>query len=115
MLAWLSGTTLDIIGLAGFGYDFNAIASESSHGEGAGEQNELLSAFQTIFGAATQRSLIHAFTLLFPMLRLLVSYFILSVSSYTCAKILVTLANRTKPQAQTCYGHHEADWHPASG
>jgi hypothetical protein len=79
MLSWLSRAALDIIGLAGFGYDFDSLASEGSHGEGA-EQNELLSAFQTMFGAVTQNSLVHALTVLFPILRSLVSFSLQSFS-----------------------------------
>lgn len=40
VLEWLSRATLDIIGLAGFNYNFNAIA--------AGETNELAQAFKTV-------------------------------------------------------------------
>jgi hypothetical protein len=71
MLSWLSRATLDIIGLAGFGYDFGSVASGGSQGE-AGEENELLGAFQTMFGIATQTTMLHALTILFPALRSLV-------------------------------------------
>lgn len=41
VLNWLSRATLDIIGLAGFDYSFNAVAE--------GETNELARAFQMLF------------------------------------------------------------------
>ncbi|KAF7792238.1 hypothetical protein EIP86_003274 [Pleurotus ostreatoroseus] len=48
VLTWLSKTTLDIIGLAGFNYAFNALNPD-------GEVNELNAAFNTIFSSAQEQ------------------------------------------------------------
>ncbi|GLB35567.1 putative cytochrome p450 [Lyophyllum shimeji] len=49
ILSWLSRTTLDIIGLAGFNYSFDAL--NENH-----EMNELNAAFATLFHAGTRRA-----------------------------------------------------------
>ncbi|KAG6809785.1 hypothetical protein H0H92_014734, partial [Tricholoma furcatifolium] len=64
VLSWLSRTTLDIIGLAGFNYRFDAL--NDNH-----EQNELNAAFATIFHAGTTMSIIPMIKGLFPALRFL--------------------------------------------
>lgn len=46
ILSWLTWTTLDVIGLAGFNYKFNALMRDS-------KANELSEAFNTIFQAGT--------------------------------------------------------------
>ncbi|KIK04008.1 hypothetical protein K443DRAFT_676319 [Laccaria amethystina LaAM-08-1] len=46
ILSWLSWTTLDVIGLAGFNYEFNALMRDS-------KANELSEAFNIIFQAGT--------------------------------------------------------------
>jgi hypothetical protein len=63
---WLSRCTLDIIGLAGFGYAFDALA-------GSGAPNELLSAFSTIFGASSPSALVTMLNLVIPGFRHVVS------------------------------------------
>jgi hypothetical protein len=48
-VGWLSRCTLDIIGLAGFGYAFDALSAGA-------RANELQAAVNTIFNAGTPRS-----------------------------------------------------------
>ncbi|KAJ7670063.1 cytochrome P450 [Mycena polygramma] len=65
VLSWLSKATLDIIGLAGFNYNINALGAS----EGAA-QNELAEAFEAVFAAETGGfSVIRFFQLRFPVLR----------------------------------------------
>ncbi|KAF8816769.1 cytochrome P450 [Phlegmacium glaucopus] len=54
-LSWMSRTTLDIIGLAGFNYKFNALTSDP-------EKNELMKSFSWIFKTGEKPSII-------PMIR----------------------------------------------
>ncbi|KAJ8093037.1 hypothetical protein PM082_020518 [Marasmius tenuissimus] len=61
---WLSKMTLDVIGLAGFNYDFHAINA-------ADEENELNSAFQTIFTQSIKARLWPILRTQIPPLRLL--------------------------------------------
>ncbi|KAJ7857550.1 cytochrome P450 [Mycena leptocephala] len=61
-LSWLSKATLDMIGLAGFNYNFNSLASES--------QTELAAAFSTVFHAGTSITPIRALQTLFPVFRI---------------------------------------------
>ncbi|KAF8968276.1 cytochrome P450 [Flammula alnicola] len=62
ILSWLSKMTLDVIGLAGFNYKFDALS---------GEKNELNEAFSTIFRSGTNISLIPIIRGMFPALRFL--------------------------------------------
>ncbi|KAJ2914206.1 hypothetical protein MD484_g6197, partial [Candolleomyces efflorescens] len=62
VLSWLSRMTLDVIGLAGFNYKFNAL----SEGEG---QNELNQAFSKIFETSATVSLIPLLRGFVPALR----------------------------------------------
>ncbi|KAJ2921253.1 hypothetical protein H1R20_g15838, partial [Candolleomyces eurysporus] len=62
VLSWLSRMTLDVIGQAGFNYQFNALAN----GE---EQNELNRAFSAIFSSNMEFSIITFLRLGFPSLR----------------------------------------------
>ncbi|KAJ7073332.1 cytochrome P450 [Mycena belliarum] len=64
VLAWLTKATLDIIGLAGFNYPFNAL----SGGEGA---SELGAAFSTIFESGTTMSPLRFLQQWFPALGLI--------------------------------------------
>ncbi|KAG6856730.1 hypothetical protein H0H87_001330 [Tephrocybe sp. NHM501043] len=64
ILSWLSKTTLDIIGLAGFNYKFDALNDDQ-------EQNELNAAFATIFHAGTRMTLIPMIKAFYPRLRFL--------------------------------------------
>ncbi|KAF8816754.1 hypothetical protein BYT27DRAFT_7076267, partial [Phlegmacium glaucopus] len=48
-LSWMGRTTLDIIGLAGFNYKFNALSSDP-------DKNELMKAFSRIFKAGEKPS-----------------------------------------------------------
>jgi len=63
-LSWMSRTTLDIIGLAGFNYNFNALSGDP-------ENNELMKAFSTIFKAGQKLSVIPVLRGIFPALRFL--------------------------------------------
>ena len=58
--------TLDVIGLAGFNYHFNAMTSDP-------HSNELSRAFSHIFNTNVSFSIIPALRTLFPALRFLVS------------------------------------------
>ncbi|KAJ7765808.1 cytochrome P450 [Mycena metata] len=62
-LSWLSKATLDIIGLAGFNYNFNSLASEN--------QSELAAAFSTIFRAGTTITPIRILQARFPVFRVI--------------------------------------------
>ncbi|KAF8061716.1 cytochrome P450 [Lyophyllum atratum] len=63
-LSWLSRTTLDIIGLAGFNYKFDALSEDP-------KQNELNAAFATIFKAGTKLTIVPMLRAWFPVLRFL--------------------------------------------
>jgi hypothetical protein len=54
---YFSRCTLDIIGLAGFGYDFSTVA---------GDENELASAFETIFNSGQQPGVLDMLALVIP-------------------------------------------------
>ncbi|TFK25770.1 cytochrome P450 [Coprinopsis marcescibilis] len=61
-LSWLSRMTLDVIGLAGFNYHFDALASDP-------KKNELNKAFSKIFDTNTKMSIIPVLRALIPALR----------------------------------------------
>lgn len=65
VMSWLSRMTLDVIGLAGFNYEFNALSSEP-------KSNELNNAFSAIFRAGTSKGIIPVLRNLIPALRWLV-------------------------------------------
>jgi len=60
-LSWMSRTTLDIIGLAGFNYKFNALSSDP-------EKNELLNSFSTILKSGRAPSIIFLLRAMYPPL-----------------------------------------------
>jgi len=62
VLSWLSRATLDIIGLAGFNYEFNALSDQ---------QNELNDAFAQVFKAGQRLTIIPFIRGFFPLLRFL--------------------------------------------
>ncbi|KAL4261304.1 Cytochrome P450 superfamily protein [Pleurotus pulmonarius] len=62
VLSWLSRMTLDVIGLAGFNYKFDALV---------GEPNELNQAFSTIFQASTKFEVFPLLQAFFPPFRLI--------------------------------------------
>ncbi|KAK2460650.1 hypothetical protein APHAL10511_007120 [Amanita phalloides] len=64
ILPWLSKTTLDVIGLAGFNYNFNSLSSVT-------DTNELRNAFSTLFKAGGRLPLIPFIREMFPVLRFL--------------------------------------------
>ncbi|TDL23213.1 cytochrome P450 [Rickenella mellea] len=59
-LAWLGRATLDVIGLAGFGYPFNSLTDDT---------NELALAFATIFSSARKFRAMIVLQVWFPILR----------------------------------------------
>ncbi|KAF9480874.1 cytochrome P450 [Pholiota conissans] len=63
-LSWLSRTTLDVIGLAGFNYKFDSLTDSP-------EKNELSEAFAVMFRTSTSLNPIAALRGLFPALRFL--------------------------------------------
>ncbi|KAL0577364.1 hypothetical protein V5O48_004616 [Marasmius crinis-equi] len=65
VLSWLSKMTLDVIGLAGFNYQFDAINPAE------GEQNELNTAFQTIFSRTASARLWPILRMQIPLFRFL--------------------------------------------
>jgi len=71
VLAWLARATLDVIGEAGFGYEFHSLASAAKRGEEKeGEsENELARAFGVIFSAARKFRVITVLQAWFPGLR----------------------------------------------
>ncbi|KIY48866.1 cytochrome P450 [Fistulina hepatica ATCC 64428] len=62
VLSWLSRTTLDVIGRAGFNYEFNALK---------GDRNELNQAMATIFKREPYFRVIHSLRMWMPVLRLI--------------------------------------------
>jgi hypothetical protein len=62
VFSWLSRATLDIIGLAGFNYSFDAL----KFGEGS---NELASAFAQIFDSAQSASVLSMLLKRIPIVR----------------------------------------------
>lgn len=78
-LAWLGRATLDIIGLAGFGYAFNSLTDEA---------NELALAFAAVFSTARKFRVMTILQAWFPILRGFVSwYFYLFASWLLCRTI----------------------------
>ncbi|KDQ34064.1 hypothetical protein PLEOSDRAFT_1034004 [Pleurotus ostreatus PC15] len=63
-LSWMSRTALDVIGLAGFNYKFDALI---------GEPNELSQAFSTVFQTSVKFEVFSLLQNFFPPLRLIVS------------------------------------------
>lgn len=63
-LTWLGRATLDIIGLAGFGYTFNSLTDSS---------NELALAYATMFSTARKFRVMTILQVWFPILRGFVS------------------------------------------
>ena len=68
ILSWLSRATLDVIGLAGFDYSFDAL----KFGE---DSNELASAFSQIFNSAKSANLVTLLQGRIPILRWIVRLF----------------------------------------
>ncbi|KAJ6529281.1 cytochrome P450 [Mycena capillaripes] len=66
-LSWLNKATLDIIGLAGFNYNFNSLGAE--------QPTELAKAFAAISQASTKLSALHILQALVPALRVIPTKF----------------------------------------
>ncbi|KAG5642330.1 hypothetical protein DXG03_003005 [Asterophora parasitica] len=64
VMSWLSKATLDIIGLAGFNYEFDSLNP-------SGEENELSAAFASLFASSTKPSIIPMLRAWFPFFRFL--------------------------------------------
>ncbi|KAF9036849.1 cytochrome P450 [Panaeolus papilionaceus] len=64
-LSWLSRATLDVIGLTGFNYDFEALTPDGP------ERNELNKAFKTLFETGGELSIPAVLRGLFPIFRFL--------------------------------------------
>ncbi|KAF8581822.1 cytochrome P450 [Ramaria rubella] len=64
VLPWLGKATLDIIGLAGFDYEFNALNPD-------GKETELNSAFMTIFKQGTRITFLGILQSLIPLFRII--------------------------------------------
>ncbi|KAH7907839.1 cytochrome P450 [Hygrophoropsis aurantiaca] len=62
ILAWMSRMTLDVIGLAGFNYEFNSLDTSV-------KKNELNEAFETLFSASTSVKALPMLQLWIPSLR----------------------------------------------
>ena len=71
ILKWLSMTTLDIIGLAGFNYEFNSF-------DQTGDPNELSQAFHEIFNPEPKITPLMLLRHTFPIFHLMVCHKILS-------------------------------------
>jgi hypothetical protein len=69
ILPYLNRTTLDVIGLAGFGYKFNTLAD----GNDPNSTNEMDQAFRKLFGAAQGNPLNLLFSMFIPFMRHIVS------------------------------------------
>ena len=67
MLAYLSSTTLDIIGLAGFHYPFNSVQHLA---EDKRDDNELSAAFSLIFSVMSRHRIIGFLKTWFPIFRI---------------------------------------------
>ncbi|KAH0614630.1 uncharacterized protein H6S33_000266 [Morchella sextelata] len=66
MSHWFSLATLDIIGLAGFGYKFNALASVKNGDATSESGSELSQAYNTIFKTSSVALAMHIARLVFP-------------------------------------------------
>ncbi|KAI0952883.1 hypothetical protein AcW1_007249 [Taiwanofungus camphoratus] len=68
VLAWLARATLDVIGEAGFGYEFNSIATAAYSREDGDLKDELATAFEAIFSSERKFSMLTTLQLWFPVL-----------------------------------------------
>ncbi|KAG5648394.1 hypothetical protein DXG03_004968 [Asterophora parasitica] len=69
VLSWLARATLDVIGEAGFGYDFDALSSHASAHPQNETHNELAAAFGVIFSTARKFRVMTILQVWFPVLR----------------------------------------------
>ncbi|KAF8839261.1 cytochrome P450 [Paxillus ammoniavirescens] len=94
VLPWLSRMTLDVIGLAGFNYDFNALNATE-------KPNELNEAFSTIFTATQRFSIFPILQARIPPLRLIPSDRArkIQVAQRTMARIGEELLTKAKAAA----------------
>jgi hypothetical protein len=99
VISWLSRCTLDIIGLAGFGYTFNALASD-------GKPNELLSAFRALFEPDAVRSVLN---MVIPGFRHLVR----ALPLLDRPVPHTGTADGAQPPDEACTKRDDAHWHTA--
>ncbi|CCM00620.1 uncharacterized protein FIBRA_02656 [Fibroporia radiculosa] len=67
VLAWLARATLDVIGEAGFGYDFRSLEAAA---QGSDDSSELAEAFGVIFDSARKFRVMTVLAAWFPVLRI---------------------------------------------
>ena len=111
MLSWLSRVTLDIIGLTGFGYSFDAL----KFGE---ESNELGYAFAQIFNTAKSTSIFSTLLARTPILHLIVRLFIVLpyISLFNSTVLVSRCVIDDRSTIQDDYQSstdHETNWPPA--
>jgi hypothetical protein len=75
VLPYLNRTTLDVIGLAGFGYKFNTLADSND----PSKTNEMDLAFRKLFGAAQSNPLNLLFSMFIPFWRHIASIHLYAV------------------------------------
>jgi hypothetical protein len=97
-LSWLSRTTLDIIGLAGFDYSFDSL-------DGGNNKNELNEAFATMFRASESARILSLFITRIPLLRFIVRF----VCHPPLVDLIAKTAHRAAPHYHLCTEYHEAD------
>jgi hypothetical protein len=88
VVPWLTRATLDIIGLAGFGYSFGSLTNIR-------ETNELEEAFKFAFGALQEAPILALLSMFIPGFRKLVS----SYHSYW-SNVILGLTMRLNPAIQ---------------
>lgn len=98
MLSYLSRATLDIIGLAGFNYEFNALHPISK--DGKREENELSGAFARLFRAAGSHKVLGFLQAWFPVFRMIVS-----CSLLICRRVLTRLHHSQRARAARSQTH----------
>ncbi|KAJ3514176.1 hypothetical protein NLJ89_g2524 [Agrocybe chaxingu] len=86
VLYWLSKTTLDVIGLAGFDYKFNALTSEPEH-------DELHQAFTVIFRSGSRMSIRQIVRGLIPWTRPILKHVLVHEESNKATKTMTRIGN----------------------
>ncbi|KAN0094981.1 Cytochrome P450 [Tylopilus felleus] len=95
VVSWLNKTTLDVIGLAGFNYSFDALNADD-------KPNELNKALATMFGAGQTMSIFPILQARFPPLRLLPTDRArkTAIARHTMARVGNTLLSNAKIAAR---------------
>jgi hypothetical protein len=92
-LSWLSKATLDIIGLAGFNYSFNALRADPA------SPNELSEAFDTLYHEGTRFEIGAILATYIPPLRVLVRLSLMNFLIY--AQLTTPLAYQASKNNET--------------